>query len=341
MAGKCTDAETIAKIRTIYAETQSVSETARRVGVYWNTVKKYVSQLSKDCDTSARPVARDNMTPRIQYDPRDVAFPVGFPEPAPEAGGATMPEPVELHYDTFDIDTPGNWLILNDVHIPYHDKRTIELAVADARKRATVGVLLNGDIMDCAGVSDHYRDPNVTRLEDEIDKTVAFLKWIRSQFPTARIVYKEGNHEWRLPRFIANYAPELFGLKQLRLPNLLELDSMGVEWVADKRVIQLGKLSVVHGHEFRGGGGVNPARWLWLRAGTSALCGHFHRSSGHDEQTLDRKIHSVWSVGCACFLYPQYDPNNKWTHGWASVEVSGNRHYLVTNRKVLRDGSIA
>ena len=339
MAAACINPAVVAKIRTVYAETGNVSETARRLGVSRGTVIRYrdVSQETGKGDTSGGYVAVEDMTPRVQYDPRTVAF----PEPAPEAGGVALPDPVELHYETFDIDTPGNWLILNDVHIPYHDKRCIELAVADAKKRNTVGVLLNGDIMDCAGVSDHFREPNVTRLEDEIDKTVQFLKWLRAKFPSARIVYKEGNHEWRLPRYIANYAPELFGLKQLRLPNLLELNTLGVEWVADKRLIQLGKLSVVHGHEFRGGGGVNPARWLWLRAGTSALCGHFHRSSGHDEQTLDRKVHSVWSVGCACFLYPQYDPNNKWVHGWASVEVFSNRHYLVTNRKVLRDGSIA
>lgn len=336
MAGACLTPEQLESMYAAYRDTGTIAETARVTGISWNTVKRYVSQMLKNGDTSARPVAADAVPAFVP------AFvPATLPEPAAEAGGATLPDAIELKYETFDIDTPGNWLILNDVHIPYHDKRCIELAVADAKKRNTVGVLLNGDIMDCAGVSDHFREPNVTRLEDEIDKTIQFLKWLRSHFPQARIVYKEGNHEWRLPRYIANYAPELFGLKQLRLPNLLELDSLGVEWVADKRLIQLGKLSVVHGHEFRGGGGVNPARWLWLRAGTSALCGHFHRSSGHDEQTLDRKVHSVWSVGCACFLYPQYDPNNKWVHGWASVEVFANRHYLVTNRKVLRDGSIA
>jgi hypothetical protein len=110
--------------------------------------------------------------------------------------------------------------------------------------------------------------------------------------------------------------------------------------VADKRVVMLGKLPVVHGHEFRGGGGVNPARWLFLRAVSTAMCGHFHRTSEHHEQGLDRRLHGVWSVGCACYLYPSYDPNNKWNHGYALADVQRDGSFRVTNRRILRDGQV-
>lgn len=262
-----------------------------------------------------------------------------LPEPLSE--GAGLPEPLPLSYDPAVLDTPGDWLVLSDVHIPYHDKRTIEAAVDEARGRGAVGVLLNGDILDCHQLSHHYREPDAARFRDEVDKGGQFLDWLRARLPRARLVFKFGNHDERLRRYLAERAPELFGLEGFDLQGVLNLGRRGVEWVADKRVVRLGKLAVVHGHEFRGGGGVNPARWLFLRAVSTALCGHFHRTSEHHEQGLDRRIHGVWSVGCACFLYPQYDPNNKWNHGYALVRVAADGSFVVTNRRILRDGSVA
>lgn len=264
----------------------------------------------------------------------------GLPEPAPEAGGSDLPEPVKLTYNPFDLQLIGNWLVLNDVHIPYHDPNTVRSAVEEAVRIRASGVVLNGDILDCHQLSHHYREPDKGRFVDEVEKAKQFLKWLRSRLPAARIVFKEGNHEFRLQRYLAERTPELFGLEGFDLPSVLKLKDYGIEWVQDKRVINVGKLAVVHGHEFRGGGGVNPARWLFLRAVSTALCGHFHRSSEHFEQALDRRLHGVWSVGCACYLYPQYDPQNKWNHGYAIVEVSQGGMFRVVNRRILPDGRV-
>lgn len=259
--------------------------------------------------------------------------PATLPEPAPEAGGPTLPEPVALDYTPLTIDTPGRWLVISDIHIPFHDKRTILAAVDEAKRVGVAGVLLNGDILDCFQLSHHYREPDKHRFKDEVDSGV--------QFPRARIVFKEGNHDERLRKYLAERAPELFGLEGFDLPSILKAAERGVEWVADKRVVMLGKLHVVHGHEFRGGGGVNPARWLFLRSVSTALCGHFHRTSEHFETGLDRRIHGVWSVGCACYLYPAYDPTNKWNNGYAIVEVCADGQFTVSNRRILRDGRVA
>jgi hypothetical protein len=331
MAVSCLSPETIARIRTVYAETGSTIETARRCGVNKSTVLKY-----RDVVPTV-----EKMTPRIQYDPRDVAFTVTMPEPAIEAGGMGMPEPAEMSYTPFDIDTPGVWGVLSDAHMPFHDKNTIAAAVKEGKQKGVKGWLFNGDMMDCGGVTPHFRDPTAPIFEDDIQTGRDFFIWMRQQFPQARFVYKQGNHELWLPRALAAKLPELFSLKQIQMPNLLELPNIGCEWVEDNRVINLGKLPVLHGHEMRGGGGVNPARWLFLRAVSTAMCGHFHRTSEHHEQGLDRRLHGVWSVGCSCFLYPKYDRMNKWNHGYAFVEVANNGHFTVTNRRILRDGTVA
>lgn len=315
--GTITPAEKIDEIRRVYAQTGNVTHTARICKVSRSTVQRYMKE-----------------SPHVPpAEPQ-------LPDPAPEAGGPRLPDPVELTYERFKIDTTGHWLVLSDIHIPFHDKRVLELAVKEGRERNVAGVLLNGDILDCGAVSSHYREPDETRLEEEIDAGEQFLAWLRSKFPKARIVWKEGNHEQRLRRYIVNNAPSLAGLKGITIPKLCNADKYGVEWVQDKRVIDLGKLPVLHGHEFRGGGGVNPARWLFLRSVSTAMCGHFHRTSEHHEQSLDERLHGVWSVGCMCYLRPQYDPLNKWNHGYAAVEVASSGHFRVSNRRMLRDGTL-
>jgi hypothetical protein len=101
----------------------------------------------------------------------------------------------------------------------------------------------------------------------------------------------------------------------------------------------VGKLPVIHGHEYRGGGGVMPARWLYLRTGESALMGHLHQPTFYSFRTMTGKEVGMWSVGCACHLAPLYAPLNQWAHGWAQVVVS-NSGFEVLNRRMLRDGRV-
>jgi|AGTN01.3.fsa_nt_gi hypothetical protein len=251
--------------------------------------------------------------------------------PAPE-----LPEPFPQSYEPFVIDTPGVWLLLMDCHIPYFDRGTIELAVEAARKRGAVGVLLNGDILDAHEVSDFDKDPTAPRYVEEIGMGKQFIAWLKSKLPRARVVYKEGNHEVRATRYIIRRAPALFGLSAVTLPSLLELDKHGVEWVGDSRVVQLGKLNVIHGHEYPGGASspVNPARGLYLKARSVALCGHHHRTSEHHAKDIRGHPEAAWSVGCSCFLRPRYAPLAEWNLGYALVELSANGDFVVENRRV-------
>ena len=264
--------------------------------------------------------------------------------PTPVVGMAIeeieLPEPSHSIYKPFVVDTPGQWGVIGDVHLPYHDLNTIKKWADECKQRNVKGILLNGDILDCYQLSAHHKDPTKARFREEIEAGKQLMKWLRSNFPNTRIIYKEGNHDDRLRRYIMERAPALFDIAELDMRVILGLDDLGIEWVADKRVIHLGKLSVIHGHEYRGSGGVNPARWLFLRAKDSTMCGHFHRSSEHPETTIRGKLIMCWSVGCACYLHPEYDPQANWGHGYAFVDIFQDGHYSVTNRKILRDGTV-
>lgn len=318
--------ERIEQIRRTYAGCGSMEKTAHVLGTSRNTVRKYVRSESGPAE--CKKTASGFLTaPRL-------------PDPMPEAGGPALPEPVTVHYAAYDASDVGIWGVLSDVHIPYHDRPTIERWVAECKKSGVVGLLLNGDILDCYQLSDFVRDPSAPRIKEEIEKGRQFLEYLRSQFPRVRIIYKEGNHDLRLKTYLANRAPELFDLDDIQLPRLLRTESLGVEWVGDKRIVQVGKLPVIHGHEYRGGGGVMPARWLYLRTGESALMGHFHQPTFYSFRTMMGKEVGMWSVGCACYLSPQYAPLNQWAHGWAQIIVSNDGGYEVLNRRLLNNGQV-
>ena len=264
----------------------------------------------------------------------------GEPElPRSEAGEPEFPPPLTRPFVPLQIDLDGWAGVVGDVHAPFHDEKALRAAVKEMRGVGIRLLLLNGDILDMRGVSPFYREPDEVAVVGEIEAGRKLLRWLRWQFPDARVVYREGNHEFRLRRFIAEKAKELFGLPGTTLPELLGLGDLKIEWVQDKRVVYLGKLATIHGHEYRGGGGVSPARWLMLRAYTSAMCGHFHRASFHGTKGLNPKPIGIWSHGCACYLHPAYAPLNEWTHGFASVELSADGTFHVENKMVI-DGRL-
>ena len=251
-----------------------------------------------------------------------------------------FPESYQRDGSEFKIDTPGRWLVLSDIHIPAHNRQAIELAVEQGRREGVAGVLLNGDLMDAHEISDHDKDPSAPRYVREVELGGQFLRWLREQFPAARIVFKHGNHDERADRYIFNRAPALFGLEAVTLRGLLNLEAVGVETVSGRRVVKLGKLHVVHGHEYKGGGGVNPARWLYLRARSVAMTSHFHRTSEHHAKDISGKYEAAWSTGCLCDLRPLYFPLNEWNHGWAVVEVAGDGEFGVRNMRMFNGKAV-
>jgi hypothetical protein len=129
-------------------------------------------------------------------------------------------------------------------------------------------------------------------------------------------------------------APELLGMDDFRIENLIQSRAAGVEVISDKRVIYAGKLPIVHGHEIYGSGTVNPARTLFLKTKESAIKGHSHITSENNGKTLSDGIITTWSTGCLCDLHPEYARINEWNQGFAFVKVSENGNYKVANLRV-------
>jgi predicted phosphodiesterase len=236
---------------------------------------------------------------------------------------------------------PIKLAVFSDLHIPYHNPQAVEVAIRHLKNAKCNVLLINGDLGDFYACSRHEKDPR-RRLADELDAIRQFLFWLRSQFPKQRILYKIGNHETNLERYLMREAPVLLGVPDFTIRDVLKLDSFKIEVVESLQLIQAGKLSIYHGHELPQGmsSPVNPARGLWMRVQETILCGHWHRTSEHTETTgISRKVSSCWSVGCLCDLSPDYAIVNRWNHGFAIVDIDKDGSFEVHNHKII-DGRV-
>jgi predicted phosphodiesterase len=254
-----------------------------------------------------------------------------------------LPTPKAEFDDWNAVEIGGDMtaLILSDIHIPYYHKSSLLAALEMGRKRECDLILLNGDIADHYAVSHWDTDPRRRKFADEVDAMRDFLETLRDNFPAARIIYKLGNHEERYERYMRGKCAELLGVDKFDFAEIYELGKQGVEVVRDMKPIRLGKLFVIHGHEYRFpiANPVNPARGLFLRAKTLALCGHFHQTSQHSERNLEQSVVSTWSTGCLANLHPEYRPLNNWNHGHAIVSASRDGTFEVENYRTIRGDS--
>ena len=267
---------------------------------------------------------------------------------------ARIPKTSAKKRDPFVIHGAQRILRLSDIHFPIHDEAALGAALNHGKEYDPTIILLDGDVADLHDFMRHEKRSMKRYVREEVGCIVSFFDLLREEFPKARIIWKEGNHEERLRAYLISNAPALMDAEDeddeddeiFDLPGFVRLVSkrmdatLGVEWVNNKRIIRAGELSIIHGHELgRGGGGVNPARWLFLRTGENAICGHFHRTSEHSEPSLSRKQRGAWSTGCLCDLSPEYMPENKWNHGFATIDVDADGGFMVSNHRII-DGRV-
>lgn len=246
-----------------------------------------------------------------------------------------MPDSLEEIPLPFTLDA-SRALIMSDVHVPHHSIYAVTEAVRKGLHFGVDTVLLNGDIMDNARLSDHAPDrkSRVRSWKYELDATRQFLQWIRTTFPKARIIYKYGNHETRFDRRVMAKMQEVEDVDEFYLHELQHLRTLGIEYVEEWRLIQAGQLYIMHGHELRASGMI-PARNVRMKAHDNILIGHVHRTSEDPAKRIGGETFAGWSTGCLCSLWAKWLPVNQWNHGFALVEWSDGGSFRMDNRRIL------
>lgn len=255
---------------------------------------------------------------------------------AVEWNSFNFPESEGEDYDPFIITGRNKTLIAGDFHVPYHDVESMNVMFRYAQDRDITSVILNGDFWDFHMLSYFIKDPRKRNIRQELDIGKAVLRKIREIFPTQKIYFKIGNHEERWEKYLMTRAPELFDIADFHLENLFPFLELGIECITGKRIIKLGKLNVLHGHELQLRNiNVNPARSTFLKTYESTIVNHTHRSSEHTEPNLSEEVITCWSIGAMCWLHPEYSPINKWNHGFATVQTDDDGYFNVKNRRII------
>jgi predicted phosphodiesterase len=248
-----------------------------------------------------------------------------------------LPESDYLKNEPFIIPKgQNNILILSDIHFPYQDNKALELAINYGIENKVNAIYLNGDILDFYQCSRFTKDRRLRDMAGELEMGREFLKILQQTFKCP-IYYKIGNHEKRYEDYLMIKAPELLGIDDFKLEQLLKMREFGVTLIKDKQMSLAGKLPILHGHEWFGGFAppVNPARGLYLKSKESCIIGHHHRTSEHTEKNLGGQVTTTWSTGCLCGLEPEYAPYNNYNHGFAHVKVDDLGNYKLKNIKII------
>lgn len=229
-------------------------------------------------------------------------------------------------------------LYFADQHFVHHDKEVISTILDEADRNKVDTIILGGDLIDFYQVSRFSKRPDKSKLVDEVESVIRFLEGLRTMFPEATIYSKQGNHEARLMKYIINSAPALFGLQSVELKNLLKYDDFGIIDVADKQVLKVGDLNVIHGHEVKlFPMGINVAKSMLDKMGANVIFGHFHRTQEWFHTNLNEKTIGAWAVGASSDLNPDYNTyGNNWNHGFAIIETRGDGTFTIQNKIVDR-----
>lgn len=266
--------------------------------------------------------AGDKMRKQIIYSRTDYEF--------------KLPKPEKNDYRKFIVH--GKRIgILSDIHLPYYDEQALQAAIAYLKKWKPDTIILNGDIIDAYHLSRFEKDSRNRSFKYELDMLKEFFNELKRIFKNVHIVFVCGNHESRYEKMILQRIPELVDLGLFSFENVIDARNLGIEVVSSKRLVMAGKLNIGHGHEMPVGiaAPVNPARGFFLKTKANFLGGHFHQHSSHMESDINGKQIGAWSTGCLCDLHPSYMPINKWSHGFATVEVEKGGEFHVDNLKII------
>lgn len=180
--------------------------------------------------------------------------------------------------------TKKTWLILPDLHFPFHCPlylKVVTLVIKLLRAELN-GIVQLGDFVDCWQLSVFDKDP--ARKNNVIQDIEQYGKWLDQIDALVKRETKfyqlEGNHEDRLRRYAWAKAPDLVGMVR-DIPEILSFkdrnkhSNMTYRWfpISDWDACQIGDVVLHHGHFFNKHVAVNNLAIYE----TKFISGHTHR----------------------------------------------------------------
>lgn len=185
-------------------------------------------------------------------------------------------------------------------------------------------VVMNGDILDGARISRH--DPTgyeeMPPLKDEIGVVKNRLAEIKRVSKDATTLRTMGNHDLRMGKYLAKYAPEIFGIEGFMLEDHLK------DWPCSWSILVNNSILIKH----RWHNGVHAAYNNILKShmGEAIVTGHLHRlmitpyTDYHGDRKYGVDTGTLADIKGPQFAYTEDNPVN-WASGFAVLTIRDGR----------------
>lgn len=208
-------------------------------------------------------------------------------------------------------------VVISDTHSPFEDDKAIDVALQLISDIKPDKVIHAGDALDMTAWSSKFiTTPEYAEsTQQALIDTHQLFRSIREAAPSAEVAMIEGNHSNRLNDYLLRNARAAYQLRRpdrlmewpiMSVPNMLALDSLGVEWVGGypaNRYFINERLQVKHGNVAKAAG--KTALAIVMDDRISTISGHIHRieSTMRTVNTYEgMRTYAAWSIGCLCLL---------------------------------------
>lgn len=177
----------------------------------------------------------------------------------------------------------GLYVLIPDLHFPFQDKRFGSMVLQVTAHLQPRGFVQLGDALDFWQLSTFDKDP---RRKDMIEQDAAlyatYLDEVGKVLPTGAVMHQlEGNHSYRLIRYIWRNAPALANIVP-NVPSLLKFDARNAagkqKWIWHPYTkwdsCKIGNTVIHHGHYYDVAVAVSN---LKRYRGVNFIQGHTHR----------------------------------------------------------------
>lgn len=219
-------------------------------------------------------------------------------------------------------------LFIPDTHAPSHDPKAWAAMLAVAKDFRPDEVVYLGDFQDTYCVSDYTKDPTFTfnLLEDELKAGRKLMADVERVTKAKDFVFLQGNHEFRIDRYIATFAAKLAGnlevKKVLGVPDRYKWFPYGM-----KNHYRMGKLIATHGSLC----GQHPAAAMVKKYGCSVVFGHTHAAQEYTVRNAHGDEFTAFNLGWlgdeSAAEYIKNFPN--WSHAFGVAYFKPNGDFYL------------
>lgn len=231
------------------------------------------------------------------------------------------------------FETQKKVTVMADIHFPYPHKPSLSVALGRAEERKPDLIIILGDLIDFYKISKFNKRPTERRPYEEMMEARAFLEDLRSRFPDAQIIYKEGNHEERLDRYVSDKAPDVYELFVGAFEREMKLKELKIAYVRTR--FRIGKLWLLHGHETPAKSPKYICNTMYQYIGDHFLVAHFHREDHKEFKNIRDEYYWGGAASCLC-KDMEYAPLNQWTRGFTEIDFDRDGRFRAHNYKIVK-----